>query len=178
LIRRLVQVSVVAGGLSLATLACGTFCQASRLLVERHWLALQAETEAVAQFALLEESIYVPQDATLLAETYSSKQRPNYATAGVHRIYTLPRSCEEVIADYEKSMTDLGWTAVYTQTGGCDTESWLRMRAADGSQFDIYEEPGDQFRLSGEWRTLQERYDGLYYVVAFTYVWYEKPSTE
>lgn len=75
-------------------------------------------------------------------------------------------------------MIGLGWTAVYTQISGCDTESWLRMRSPDESGFGIYAKPGDKFPLLSEWQILQEQYDGLYYVMIVTYVWYEKPSVK
>jgi hypothetical protein len=163
--KRLVGVSlrpgIVIGVLLIATLACYTPRQ------------IQAEREEVAQFALLEESIYVPPDATLLAEVYSSAQHRGYASAGAVRIYSISRSCEEIVAEYEEAMTNLGGTA--TPMGDCEGPVWLNMRTAAGAHFGIDAEPGEQSPLSDEWRLLREQHKGLYYASATLFAWYEEP---
>jgi len=152
----------IALGILLAvTLACYT-----------PWEKTWAEKKVVAQFADLDETIYVPPDATLLAETYFSAQSHEYALAGANRIYTIPRPCEEIVAEYKQAMADSGWTAM--PMGDCNGAVWLDMRAADGAHFGIDAKPGEKSRLAEEWQILQEQYDGLYYVMASTYVWYEK----
>ena len=159
--KRLLRPIIAAGILLIAMLACYTPWQ------------IQAEREAIAQFAVLEESIYVPPDATLLAEVYSSGRSHEYASAGVVRIYTISRSCEEIIAEYKEAMTDLGWTA--TPMGDCSGPVWLNMRTTTGAYFGIDAEPSEESQLSDEWRLLREQHEGLYYMSASVFVWYEKP---
>ena len=134
---------------------------------------MQAEREAIAQFAVLEESIYVPPDATLLAEVHFSGRSHEYASAGMERVYASTLSCEEIVAEYLETMTDSGWTA--TIMANCDEVIWLSMRNADGAYFAIESGPPEESRLSDEWQLLQEQYEGLYYVLSNLTVWYEEP---
>lgn len=159
--KRLLRPIIAVGILLIAILACYTPRQ------------IQAEREAIAQFAVLEESIYVPPDAILLAEVYFSGYSHEYAGAGVERVYANPHSCEEIVAEYLEAMTDLGWTT--TIVGNCDEVIWLSMRNADGAYFAIESAPPEESRLSDEWQPLQEQYEGLYYVLSNLIVWYEKP---
>ena len=157
---RLLKPGISVGVLLIVALACHTPRQ------------IQAEREAIAQFKLLEESIYVPPDVTLLAEVYSSADHLEYASAGVVRIYTTSRSCEEIVAEYEKEMTNLGWTA--TPMGDCDDLIWLNMRTTAGAYFGIDAEPDEMSQLSDEWQLLAQQYKGLYYMSARSFVWYEE----
>jgi len=133
----------------------------------------QAEKDAITQLDLLDKSIYTPSDATLLAEEYSSWQGHEYASAGVERIYTVSRSCEDIVAEYREAMASSGWTV--TPMGNCDSVVWLRMRTSSGAYFAIDACPAEESRLSGEWRLLTDQYEGLYCVLATVFEWYEKP---
>lgn len=158
--RRLPVPGVAVGILLITMLACYTP------------LEVRTEREAIAQFALLEESIYVPPNASLLAEVNFSGHSHEHASAGTERIYASPRSCEEIIAEYMEAMTGLGWIA--TTMGDCGDVIWLSMRNADGAYFAIEDAPPKGSRLSDEWRLLQKQYEGLYYVLSSLPVWYEK----
>jgi len=158
---RLSRLSIAVGALIVATLACYTPRQ------------IQAERRAISQFALLEESFYVPGDAILLAESYSSALHNEYASAGVVRIYASSCSCKEIVAEYRDAMTDSGWTA--TPTGNCDGVIWLNMRSAVGAQLGIEAKPPEGSQLADKWRLLQEQYEGLYYMSASLAVWYRQP---
>jgi hypothetical protein len=161
LVGRLLRPGIAAVILLIATLACYTPRQ------------IQAEREAITQFTFLEESIYVPHDAALLAEVHFSGHSHEYASAGVEQVYANPRSCEEIVAEYLEAMADLGWTA--TPVGSCDKVIWLNMYSTSGGRLGIYAEPPQGSRLSDEWRLLQEQYEGLYYVLSNLTVWYEEP---
>jgi hypothetical protein len=152
---------IAAGILLIATLACYA-----------PWQKAQAEREAVAQFAVLEESIYVPPDATLLAEAEFSGKSHEYASAGVIRVYTLSRSCKETVAEYQEVMTESGWT-VATSMGSCDQVLWLKMYMSTRGQFGLYAKPPKESPLAEEWLHLQKQYEELYYVSSSSIVWYE-----
>jgi hypothetical protein len=163
LARRSLLPGIVTGILLIATLTCYTPRQ------------IQVEKEAIAQFAVLEESIYVPPDVTLLAENYSSGYSHEYVGVSAVWIYATPHSCEKIIAEYQEEMTDSGWTA--TTVGSCDQEIWLYMHTS-GAQFFIYAEPPEPqevFPLWKEWESLQKQYQGLYCVTANLAVGYDEP---
>ncbi len=140
------------------------------------WQKAQAEKEAIAQFAVVEESIHIPPDATLLAEVYFHEQDNRFAVAGVERVYMVPRSCVEVIDEYREKMMNSGWTMVKS-TGSCDQTIRLYLRArGDLAQFIIQANPNSESPMADRWQLLQNQYQSLYYVFASLAVPYDKPS--
>lgn len=140
------------------------------------WQTAQTEKQAVEQFAVVKQSIYVPPDATLLAELYFSERSNDFAFAGVEQIYSSPRSCMEIVAEYRKKMTNAGW--VVKHESSCDQELWLIMRISqdERTQFSIEAHPGSKARLMEKWQLLQKQHNGLYFVSASLAVWYEESS--
>jgi hypothetical protein len=100
------------------------------------------------------------------AEDHFSRRHNVYASAGASWIYMIPpRSCEEIVTEYQEVMTDLGWTT--GPAGNCDKEIWLRMVNSDAG-FSMYGEPPEAFLSAEEWWLLQEQYEDeglLYYVI-------------
>ena len=126
--------------------------------------SLLAERKAIGELALVEESIYVPHDAILLAEYHSSRaDHYAYASAYAAWFYMAPRSCEKIVAEYQEAMTDSGWTV--GSVGNCDKDTWLTM-VTSGAVFHMYGEPLES-QLEQEWQHLREQYDdkGMLYNV-------------
>lgn len=135
------------------------------------WRKSQAEEEAIAQFAVLDESIHVPTDATLVAEAYFSERSSVHAFAGVERVYVTSRTCEEIITEYQQTMADSGWTL--GAVGDCGGKVWLRM-VTSRAGFGIYAEPPQGSRLVREWGLLRDTHENLYYVISSFGVEYER----
>jgi hypothetical protein len=128
------------------------------------WQKAQVEKTAMAQLVVLEKSVYVPPDAILLAESWTSRQGNVDAGAGLSRIYLTSQSCEELIADYQKAMEGVGWTG---SSDGCDREIWLRMVTVHGGII-IKVAPSEKSPDAELWQDLQEQHEGeglMYYMI-------------
>jgi hypothetical protein len=127
------------------------------------WRKTAAEREAIAQLALMEETIYEPPDAVLLSEVRFSALNHEYAFAGIERIYATSRSCEEIATEYREAMAKLGWIA---GSGDCSSQLWLAMHT-EQAQFSIEIDLSEDDRLREDWEHLQrEQPDVSLYVVA------------